>query len=279
MFKLVSNIFIIIVLMTGLSSCTKKEYLEISGSTTVLPIITIAAEAFKAEHPDINILVRGGGSGIGINQVGENKTHIGMTSRTITPEETATHSQCKFTITSIGVDAVLPVVSAAVYQSGITALSLQDISKIYSGKISNWQTLGGFNKKILCIDKEASRGTRHVFMQAIFNDKNAISRGADIVLGANNEEQTAITHSNVAIGMLSKAWTNSGALGLGIINDTGDTLHPTLGNIKNNSYPITRKLHVITNGKPIGLTKNFITFLLSEKGQKIVEECGYVKVK
>ena len=169
--------------------------------------------------------------------------------------------------------------SLEVYKSGIQALSLSNIAKIYSGEISNWSALGGFNREILCIDKERSRGTRHVFMEAVFNDKNATTPGADIILGANNEEQTAIAQSDVAIGMLSKAWTNANVVGINIIDDKVGIIEASLTNVKNNTYPIARELHVITNGNPIGLTKKFITFLLSEKGQQIVEECGYVKVK
>ena len=151
-------------------------------------------------------------------------------------------------------------------------------SNIYKGKIKNWKELGGPDKEILCIDKEKSRGTRHVFMQIVLGDKFAAAPGADLVLGSNNEEQTAIAQSSSAIGMLSNAWMNSDVKGLAIVLDDASVVQPTLKNITDGSFPITRSLNLYTNGMPTGIVKDFIDFILSSDGQKIVRESGYVSL-
>ncbi len=174
---------------------------------------------------------------------------------------------------------MVPVISSEIYQAGITALSLQQIGRIYLGEINNWKQLGGPDKDILVIDKEASRGTRHVFMQAVLGDKGAVAPGADLVLGANNEEQTAIAQSDAAIGMLSHAWLNDEVKGLAILLMDGQRIEPTLENIKNGTFPITRDLLLVTNGEPQGQIKDFIDFILSDAGQKIVTESGYVRLQ
>jgi len=257
----------------------KNESIYISGSTTVLPVISIAAEQFKVIHPDINIIINAGGSGVGINQLGEKKIEIGMASRDITTEEIAKYPGVIFNIISIGKDAVVPVVASEIYNAGIKALSLEQINKIYKGEINNWNEVGGPDKEILCVDKEQARGTRHVFMKIVMGDKEAEAPGADLVLGSNNEEQTAIAQSDAAIGMLSNAWLNNDIVGLGIIMPNGKTIEPTLQNIINGTFPITRDLYIIVNGNPQGNVKKFIDFLLSDEGQKIVEETGYVSIK
>lgn len=274
--KLNLGLWIIISLL--ITSCNKKEAIIISGSTTVLPIISIAAEDFRKSNPELNIIVNEGGSGVGVNQLGEGKIDIGMVSRDITKEEIEEFPEVDFRPLSIGKDAVVPVISSEIFNAGITSLTLEEIAKIYKGDIQNWKELGGPDKEILVIDKEASRGTRHVFMEMVLGDKEAVANGADLVLGSNNEEQTAIVQSDAAIGMLSNAWLNDDVRGLSIKMSSGELIEPSLKNILNNKFPITRDLLIVTNGEPNGDVKRFIDYLMSDEGQKIVEEAGYVKI-
>ncbi len=249
----------------------------VAGSTTVLPIISKAAEQFS-QTTGISVIVNAGGSGVGINQLAGGKIAIGMISRNITEKEKALYPDATLITHVIGKDAVVPVVSSKIYNAGITALSLKQIGQIYLGKISNWKQLGGPDKDILVVDKEASRGTRHVFMQAILDDKEALAPGADLVLGANNEEQTAISQSDSAIGMLSHAWLNNDVKGLAISLTDGQRIEPNLQTINNGSFPITRNLLLVTNGTPTGHSKEFIDFILSTPGQTIVTESGHVSL-
>ena len=267
-----------IVLPILISGCSKqKETIQVAGSTTVLPVVSKAAEKFKEIH-GVTIIVNAGGSGVGINQLGEGKIDIGMASRNITEAEISRYPDVKLMTHSIGKDAVVAVVSSEIYDSGVQALTIEQIGKIYNGKIANWKEVGGPDRDILVIDKEGSRGTRHVFMKIVLGDKEAKAPGADLVLGSNNEEQTAIVQSDAAIGMLSNAWLNNDVKGLSIIMADNLVVSPTLKNIIEGKFPITRSLLLITNGKPQGNIKAFIDFILSPEGQKIVEESGYVSL-
>ncbi|MFQ5685256.1 MAG: phosphate ABC transporter substrate-binding protein [Candidatus Scalindua sp.] len=272
--------YVFLLLFVAITSCTshKKETIMVSGSTTVLPVVSKAAEQFRLRHPNVNVVVNAGGSGVGINLLGEKKIQIGMASRDITRKELAKYTDVHFVTHSIGKDAVAPVVSSEIYNAGVKALTIAQIAGIYKGEIKNWNEVGGPDKEILAVDKEKSRGTRHVFMKIIMGDKEADAPGADLVLGSNNEEQTAIAQSDSAIGMLSNAWLNSDVKGLSIILNDGETIAPTLENIINGKFPITRDLLLITDGKPQGKIKEFIGFIKSPDGQKIVEQAGYVSL-
>jgi len=262
----------------NLSGCSKQEAIHVAGSTTVLPVVSRAAEQFKSRYPDIHIIVNAGGSGVGINQLGEGKIEIGMASRDITPEEIKKYVNVKFVTHAIGRDAVVPVVSSEIYAAGVHALTLGQIGQIYKGEILNWGDVGGPDRDILVIDKEKSRGTRHVFMEAVLGDKAAAAPGADLVLGSNNEEQTAVVQSDAAIGMLSNAWLNDDVKGLSIILSDGRVVEPTLAHIVDGTFPITRSLLLITDGEAHGNVQRFIDFILSDAGQKIVKESGYVSI-
>jgi len=272
-----SSIFLI-VFAVFVSACSKTDSIKVSGSSTVLPIISVAAEQFKSQNAEKNIIVNAGGSGVGINQVGRGEVDIGMASRDVSQSEIDNFSTQELISIAIGKDAVVPAISSEIYLAGVTALSLDQIGKIYTGQISNWSDLGGPNKDILVIDKEKSRGTRHVFMQKVLGDKNAEANGADLVLGSNNEEQTAMTQSDAAIGMLSNAWLNADVIGLNIILSNGEVIEPSLANIVSGKYPITRDLLLITQGNAEGDAKAFIDFILSDNGQKIVTDAGYVSI-
>ncbi|CAA9890454.1 Phosphate-binding protein [Candidatus Methylobacter favarea] len=267
-----------LLLILIIAGCTKNESLNAAGSTTVLPIVVLAAERFKALH-GVNVIVNAGGSGVGINQLGEGKIAIGMISRNISDAEIKRYPNVNFVVHSIGKDAVVPVVSSEIYDAGIKSLSLRQIGKIYLGEITSWKQLGGPDKDILVIDKEKSRGTRHVFMEIVLGDKEVSAPGADLVLGDNNEEQTAVMQSDSAIGMLSNAWLNSDVKGLSIILQNGSTVEPKLENISNGRFPITRDLLLVTSGEPAGNIKAFIDFILSDEGQKIVRDSGYVSLE
>ena len=268
---------LIFAIYVALIACTPQDSVLVAGSTTVLPVMSKAAEHFS-QATGISVIVNAGGSGVGINQLAGGKISIGMVLRNITEKEKALYPDATLITHTIAKDAVVPVVSSEIYQAGITALTLKQIGQIYVGEISNWKQLDGPDKDILVIDKEASRGTRHVFMQAVLGDKEALAHGADLVLGANNEEQTAITQSDSAIGMLSHAWLNSDVKGLAISLADGQRIEPNLQNVSNGSFPITRNLQLVTNGTPTGHSKELIEFILSTEGQKIVTESGYVSL-
>ncbi len=272
------NFAFVVLLLILISRCSKKESITVSGSSTVLPVVALAAEKFT-NNSGIKVVINGGGSGVGINQLGEGKIDMGMSSRDITGDEVNSYPDVNFITNSIAKDAVIPVVSTQIYEEGVQVLSLDQIGQIYKGEITNWNEIGGPDREILVVDKEASRGTRHVFMEAVFGNKNAKAPGADIVLGSNNEEQTAIAQSNAAIGMLSLPWLNDKVRGLSIAIENGKTIKPVRENVVNGTFPVVRDLILVTNGEPAGKTKEFIDYILSEEGQSIVEEAGYVRVK
>jgi len=236
-----------------LSACARPDHISISGSTTVLPAVSKSAESFSVETGQIVVVNAGG--------------------------ELARFPQITFKPIAIGRDAVAPVVSSEVFDAGVTNLSFNDIAAIYRGEIDNWNHLGGPDQPILVIDKESSSGTRQTFMEVVMGDSSAEAAGADLVIGSNNEEQTAITQSNAAIGMLSHAWLNDDVKGLAIRMDDGSLINPTLETIKSGQFPITRDLNIIVRNDISPSAQSFVDYLLGERGQAFVADSGYIPVR
>ena len=260
-----------------LTASSAPDTITVSGSTTVLPAVSRAAEAYAAKF-DQTIIVNAGGSGSGFNQLAEGQTDIGMMSRDITNGEREQFPQHSFKEIAIGKDAVAPSVSSEIFEAGVTELSLADIAKIYRGDVDNWAAFGGPDKSIFVIDKEISRGTRQIFMNIVLGDPKADAPGADLVTGSNNEELTALVQSDAAIGMLSLAWLNDDVRGLSITMDDGAAITPTLDNIRNGSYPFVRDINVVTRSDIDPKAKAFVDYLLSPEGQVFVETSGYIKI-
>jgi len=272
----IKQILCVVALLT-ISVCAQAaERIAVVGSTTVLPIVSQAAKAYHQTHPNINITVSGGGSGVGVAAVIQDTAQLGMASRETTPEEQA-QLDGKVDNIVIASDAVAVVVSKAVYQAGVHQLSLPQIAAIYRGKIRNWKDVGGADARILVIDKEASRGTRHVFAKAVLGSSHARAAGVSIISGSNNEEQAIVSRSDNAIGMLSNAWLNDKVRGVDVVVN-GQAIAPTIEHVRDGSYPIARGLHVLLPHQSSQAAHDFVQFLLSPAGQKIVKNVGYLPV-
>ena len=146
----------------------KRSLIKIAGSTTVLPIASRAAESLNADRGNTAYTVNAGGSGVGIHGVGSGLIQIGLTSRDITDAEEKRYADANLKVHLVGRDAVACVVSSAIYSAGVKNLTPQQIRDIYLGKIINWKDVGGPDRRIVTVDKERHRGTRHVFMEYIF---------------------------------------------------------------------------------------------------------------
>ncbi|PCJ18393.1 MAG: phosphate-binding protein [Candidatus Cloacimonadota bacterium] len=254
---------------------SKKTTIKISGSTTVLPVISKAAEAYRILNPDVHILINSGGSGVGFSQFSKGIVDIGMMSRDISDHEKTSNKGINYEINTIGRDAVAVALSSEIFDSGVTTLNLKQIRKIYMGEIKNWKILGGPDRKIFVIDKEKSRGTRHVFMKNVFGNEHQNTPGTSLVTGSNNEELSALTQSNAAIGMISHSWLNNEVKGANL-NIKGKIIEPTLKTILSDNYPLSRNLNLISKKSAKPEVKKFLDFILSAQGQKFVTKSGYV---
>ncbi len=246
------------------------------GSTTVLPIVAEAAKAFRKAHPGIRLTVSGGGSGVGIASIRQGTANLGMASRELSEREAQALSG-QVEVIPIGRDAVAAVVSKAVHEGGVTHLSLSQIAGIYRGEVRNWRDVGGPDARILVIDKEPSRGTRHVFAQVVLGSAHARAAGASVISGSNNEEQAIVAGSEQAIGMLSMAWLNDRVRALGIDTPAG-TILPDRAHIADGSYPIQRALNVIIRHDAPESVRAFVAFLRTPAGQAIVRRVGYLPI-
>jgi len=248
-----------------------KETVSVSGSTTVLPLAEGGAEAFNGEQSDYTVLVTGGGTGVGIKNIAEGNSDIGIASREVTPDEIDQFGD-RFQENLVGYDGIVIAVSKQIYDAGVTSLTKDQVKKIYTGEIDNWKDLGGPDDQILVAAREQASGTRDTFNEEIMEDKKAETPGVSSVAGSNAEVRTIITGSDKAIGYLGFSYAEDGAVGM----ITLDGVAPSAETIKDGSYELARKLYFYTFGDASPGARAYIDFMVGPKGQEVAEEYGFV---
>ena len=257
-------------------STGQKQSIRISGSTTVLPIVQKAADQYMETHPDADIQISGGGSGVGIQAIGAKTVDIGMSSRDVTKDEMTKYPS--FVVTTVAQDGIAVVVNPA---NEIKFITQDQVKGIYLGTITKWTEINGANvpgtnNQIVVIGRDSASGTRVYFDEVILSKatptKNMLEKNS------NGAILQTVAQTPGSIGYVSIGFVSNDVKPLPIWWNSQQFIAPTLDNVKNRTYPISRDLYVITNGKPTGLTGDFIKYILSPEGQKIVADEGYVPV-
>jgi len=243
----------------------------IKGSTTVLPIAQAAAEAYMKKNPDVDISLSGGGSGDGIKALVDQTTDIANSSRDMKPEEIRLSRSRGVNPVAhrVAIDAIVPIVHPT---NSVKDLTIEQLSLVYQGKISNWKELGGKDKKIVVISRDTSSGTYETWEQKVLHKAKVTPRAQ--LQASNGAIVQVISKNTYAIGYIGIGYLNKSVKAL-----TVNGIRASAETALSGTYPIARPLFMYTNGRPKGHTAGFIKFLLSPAGQKIVKKEGFVPLK
>jgi len=258
-------------------STGQKQTIKISGSTTVLPIVQKAADQYMVSHPDADIQISGGGSGVGIQAIGARTVDIGMSSREVTKDEMKKYPS--FVVTSIAQDGIAVIVNPA---NEIQYITLDQIKGIYLGSITKWTQITGANvpgtnNQIVIIGRDSASGTRAYFDETILLKATPVK--SMLEKNSNGAVLQTVAQTPGSIGYVSIGFVSKDVKALPIWYNAQKFVAPTIDNVKTKTYPISRDLYLITNGQPTGLANDFITYILGPDGQKIVADEGYVTVR
>jgi phosphate transport system substrate-binding protein len=258
-------------LMLGLAIPCYAEKIVITGSTTVLPIAQKAAEVFMNSNQDADISVRGGGSGVGVAALIDGTCDIANSSRPIKDTEldkaVANGRHVKATV--VAMDGICVIVNPS---NDINALTKKQVKDIYTGRISNWRQLGGPDQKIVVVSRDTSSGTFEAFGTLALD--GAKVRPNALMQASNQAIATTIAETPGAIGYVGLGYVSNHVKAVDV-----DGVTASKETVLSGKYPISRPLFMYTNGSPKGMVKEFIDFILSNEGQQLVEEEGFVALQ
>jgi phosphate transport system substrate-binding protein len=256
--------------------------IENIGSDTIVNLALAWAESYQEIHPEVSISVTGGGSGTGIASLINGTADIANASRAIRPEEIeqAEANGLNPVEHIIARDAIAVIVHP---DNPLEQVTLPELSDIFSGKVNNWQELGGEDRPIVRVSRETNSGTHVYFLEEVLRLGNA-------------EDDTLFARDTLLLpsseGIIAEVSTNPNAIGydgLGYVTPDvkvlaiaespgGQYILPSADTVNQQVYPIARDLYMYTAGEPAGDIKGYLDWIFSSGGQSIVLDLGFVPV-
>lgn len=248
-------------------AATDSNKITIVGSTALQPLAETAAHSYMSKNSGVNIDVQGGGSGTGLSQVQSGAVSIGNSD--IFAEQQSGIDAKKLQDHKVAVVGMAPVVNKSLK---VNNLSMSQLQKIFTGKITNWKQVGGPNEKITVINRAKGSGTRATFEAAVLKGKTAMkSQEQD----SNGTVQKLVANTPGAISYLAFSYTKSDKIKALKV----DNVAPTDKNVETNNWKIWSYEHMYTKGAAKGQTKKFLNYMNSKEVQsKDVKNLGYISI-
>ena len=242
------------------------ESVSTDGSTSMEKVIGALGESFMNNNKGVNFTYNPTGSGSGITAVSEGRCDIGLSSRALKDEEKASG----LVETVLAYDGIAIIVNN---DNPVTNISLEDLTKVYTGEITNWKDLGGNDGEIVLIGREAGSGTRDGF-ETITNTKDLCQYRQELT--STGDVITTVSTNPDAIGYASLASVKDSVKAL-----TVDGVSPTEATIKDGSYAIQRPFVLVTkSGAALSETaQSFFDYATSADVSEIITAAGCVPVK
>ncbi len=265
------------------SQAEKVTTIQNKGSDTIVNLALAWAERYQHLHPNVRIAVTGGGSGTGIAALINGTVDIANASRKIKPEEldAARANGIDPVEHIIARDAIAVIVHPS---NPVDHLTLQQLSDIFSGKITNWREVGGENRPIVLLSRETNSGTHVYFLEEVvrLGDKaNKTLFSPDTLLLPSSEGISAEVRQNPnAIGYDGLGYVTDDMKTIAVgLSPEGPFWPPTVETVNAGQYPIARDLYMYTAGEPQGIIREYLTWILESEAQQIVLEMGFVPVR
>ncbi len=242
-------------------AATQRSSVQISGSSALQPLVNAAKEKFEAAHPGVSVEVSAGGSKKGLADVAAGAVQIGD-SDIFAPQDLAG----QLVDHKVAVVGFAPMANKGSFDEKLSALSLADLTKLFTGATTNWKQLGGGNQPIVVINRAPGSGTRAVFGNIVL--------GGDKFVESQTEDNSGalvakLTQTKGAISYLALSFATPDLLVIGIKGD-GGAVDANSDSITSGNYPIWSYEHMYTKGEPSGAAKDFIDYMQSADFQEQV---------
>lgn len=260
------------------SNAFAEGMIQIKGSDTLINIVQRLAEVYMEQNPGSYIAVTGGGSGTGVAALINNKCDIANASRLMKPKEISMAADNGVTAKRIviGLDGLSVVVNSG---SGVENLTMDQIGAIFRGEVTNWSQVGGANMSINLYGRQPNSGTYQFFQEFVlkgdYSPKMRQMNGNAQIIEGIKSDASGIGY--VGVGYLKEA---TGVVVVNVAGKSGGVYVSPLNpaDVKSGKYPLSRPLNQYINGVPKGELRKFLEFELSDEGQKLVEEDGFIPI-
>jgi phosphate transport system substrate-binding protein len=251
--------------------------LQISGSETMRGLVAVCAEQFMSSNHQADVMVRGGSSGDGIAALLHGIVDLGMTSRGLSEKEKgfAAAKGIDLTMFPLALDGIALVVHRS---NPVAMLDFGQLRRIFSGQVENWRDLGGEDRALAAVVRAPGSGTAALFAERL------LGTGAEIVAARAHQTNEAVVADvgsqpsaigYTSLGALCGARDRVHAIAVRAGADDAATA-PTLETVQSGTYPLTRRLYLVSAGPPSEAARLFLDHCVGPAGQPLVERAGFV---
>jgi phosphate transport system substrate-binding protein len=266
-----------------LAGALAEAFLKREGAQTATTVPGAHADEYSLvatlpgdTHPKA-IEIRAHGSATAFPDMAAGKCDIGMASRSIKPEEAATlvklgdmtSSECEHVV---GLDGLAIVVNK---RNPVSALSKDQVAKIFTGQIADWRDAGGTPGPIKVLSRDDKSGTYDTF-KALVLGKGKLAVGA-VRIEDSRELSDRVADDPSAIGFIGLPYIRS-AKAVAISEPGVAPLVPNRLTVATEDYLLSRRLFFYVAASPKPLARRFIEFALASDGQDIVARTGFVEL-
>jgi phosphate transport system substrate-binding protein len=269
---------------SGGAGAGAKTTIQNIGSDTMVNLAQAWAEAYSKVEPLVSVEVSGGGSGIGIAALINGTCDIANCSRKLEAEEVEKakakhgHDPKEFLV---AFDALAIYVNPS---NPLNEISLEQLSEIYreGGKIDKWSQLGVTlpgGDEIIRVSRQNNSGTYHYFREMVLGKNSDYKLGSRDMNGSKDVVELVSRTPN-AIGYSGLGYRTDQVKVLKVSKKTGGPyVEPSIPTTWDNTYPIARPMFMYTPGQPPAHVQKYIDWILTDAGQQIVKESGYVPLQ
>lgn len=262
--KLLTAVALVLSLAMFAGCAPSDTTVKAVGSTSVGPLMEKLATAYSNKNSTVTIEVEQVGSSAGIKAAGDGSADIGMSSRELKDEEVSTG----LVAIPIALDGIAVIVNS---ENTVSDLTAQQITDIFTGKITNWKDIGGSDEEIILVSREEGSGTRDAFEELLAVEEVA---GTALIAEGTGAVKSNVAGKKNAIGYISLGYMDDTVKALAV-----DGVQPSEETIKSDTYKVWRHLYLVTKGEAAGEAKKVIDYILSDEGQAVVVENHYLSVK
>lgn len=245
---------ICLLLISGLAAAGGgAKSVHIRGSTTLLPLMQNMGEAYMREHPDVSVVISGGGTARGYKAILDSTADIAMASG-VAPEEIANETNrrgIKLHSTTLSYSVIVAVVHPS---NAISNLGMKQLRSIFTGRISNWKEVGGKNAPIKVLIGPPTGGITDTWKRLILGEEDTYTPSGIVMDNADRIEQLA--KEPFGITFLTIGTENNAHLKILKV----DGVAPNAETVRSGHYPLRAPLMLVTTETPSVTAKEFIRY-------------------
>ncbi|MCP9476633.1 phosphate ABC transporter substrate-binding protein [Marisediminitalea aggregata] len=263
------------------------------GSDTLANLMTLWSQEFKHLYPDVKFQIQASGSSTAPPALTEGTATIGPMSRELKPSEIQAFIRAHGyppTVIQVALDAIAIFVER---RNPLPGLTLSEVDAIFSAtrfcggeeSISHWSQLGvdnyGQGAPIRLFSRNSVSGTYGLFKIMALCD-------GDFTKTVNEQPGSAsvvlsVASSKGGMGYAAYGYKTAGVRALPLGENAAEFIPLNVETVREQQYPFTRFLYLVINKSPDEplptLVREFLTFVLSDTGQKLVARDGYFPIK